>query len=76
MELNELKILFHAGNLTGVNIIKYPMSVEWALEFTRKSFSPALLSSQRSEVRLFKTLDAAFRVAHKLGFIKVTVDAS
>jgi hypothetical protein len=76
MELKELKMLFHAGNLTGVCIVIYPMTIEWAIQVSRRSDTPVYMSSQRSDVRLFKSLDAVFKAVRELGFKKATLDAS
>jgi len=76
MELKELEILFSVGELSSATIVKYPLSNSWALQFSRKKESGIVMSSQRSDVRLFKTIDAAFNAARSVRFIKVMVDGS
>lgn len=76
MELKQLEILFAAGYLTSATAAKYPLSDKWALQFARKSAPDIVMSSQRSEVRLFKTIDAAFNAARSVGFIKIMIDGS
>lgn len=76
MELKELNVLFGAGRLASASILKFPMSDHWVLQINQKSGAPVMLSSQRSDVRLFRTIDAAFKVARDIGFIKVSVESS
>ena len=76
MQHKELALLFEAGNLTAASIVRYPMGNQWALQFKRKGGSPVVMSSQRSEVRLFKTLDSAFSAAKQLGFLTATITKS
>lgn len=73
MLLSELQLLFEAGQLKSCLAVRYALSNEWCLQFDRKGAGPVLMNAQRISPRRFKTLDAAFKAAREVGFIKMEV---
>lgn len=73
MQEAETKLLFDNGILTAAEIVRSPLSDSWIIQLHLKKGAPVNLDSQRSSPRSFKTLDAAFHVAHSIGFREVKV---
>lgn len=73
MLLSELKLLFDSGQLKSCVAVHHALSSEWCLQFDRKGSEPVLMDAQRISPRTFKTLDAAFKAAREVGFIKLEV---
>jgi hypothetical protein len=73
MKEAELRLLFDSGLLKSVTVCRHPMVDSWMLQFERKKGDSIFLDSQRLSPRSFKTLDAAFQIAHDIGFEQVTV---
>jgi hypothetical protein len=73
MHEKEIKLLFDAGVLKAVTILKQPLSSGWYLQFNQKGGDTFVMAAQRTPTRVFKTLDAAFRTVHDIGFEQATV---
>ena len=59
----EIQLLFNAGQLKRVSIIPVIMSQGWCLQFDRTKGQPFAMDAQRASPRVFKTIDAAFKIA-------------
>ena len=73
MLLSESKLLFDSGQLKSCMAVHHALSFEWCLQFDRKGTEPVFMDAQRVSLRIFKTLDAAFKAAREVGFIKIEV---
>ena len=76
MEEKEAAIRLDAGQFKQAVVTPAPMvSGQWVLQLERKDKSIAMVSRQRGGIRYFKTIDAAYRVALKIGFRAISVSS-
>lgn len=68
MKLSKAKDLAEYGVARGVLITPNPMSDGWLLEIVIETGDRKTLETDRGEVRVFKTIDTAFKTAETIGF--------
>lgn len=73
MQEANIRLLFECGTLKSAQITRVPLVDRWCLQFTKKGGGFEVLDSQRVSPRAFKTLDAAFQAANRIGFREVSV---
>lgn len=74
MQLKELQLLFHSGNLKGCDVVRAPLSPgKWSISCNRKNDVPVMLMAQRGNVREFSGLDSALKLVMEIGFNRFTV---
>lgn len=75
MQINEAKIRFDAGQLTGAHILPAVAAERgWTISIDIKGGSYDTIRTKRdTHPREFKTLDAAYRAVREIGFRKATV---
>ncbi len=82
MRMDQLRLLFEAGDLTRAEIVPAPMEPgsvpRWCCQFQRRNGAPVSLDLNRrrhgsDQVRVFSTLDSAFLACRSIGFRAVTV---
>jgi hypothetical protein len=72
----EAAIRFDSGQFKRAIVTPAPLvQGEWVLQLERKDKSTAVISRQRGGVRHFKTIDAAYRTAIKIGFRTISVSS-
>lgn len=78
MQQAELEIRFKAGELTKAIVVPEAFGTDWNLMLQGKNKSTQyIVTPQRDdEPRRFKTIDAAAKVARKIGFIEVSIKFS
>lgn len=85
MRLDQLRLLFEAGNLMAAEIVPAPMEPgpvpRWSCQFRRRNGTTVVLDLNRKrqgadQVRIFNSLDAAFATCRSVGFRAVTVHQS
>ena len=77
MEEKEAVIRFDSGQFKRAIVMPAPMvQNQWVLQLERKDKSTAVISLQRGGVRQFKTIDAAYRVALRIGFRSIAVSSN
>jgi hypothetical protein len=70
----EAVIQFDAGQFRRAVVVPAPRTQgEWMLELQKKDQGAVIISKQRGSLRRFKTIDAACRLAMKIGFRTITV---
>lgn len=76
MELKELKILFDNGVLKRPIITRNVMGEGYIVNVDAKNNNHYCISGQRTkgEPRVFKSIDAAAKNAHDIGFKQVLID--
>lgn len=67
MKLNVAKELFHASAFEYARIVETPMGKGWNLYLCNDS-EVRILSNDKGSERIFKTIEAAFKVAKDIGF--------
>ena len=82
MRLDQLRLLFEAGDLREAEIVPAPLEPGpvplWCCQFRRrnKTIEPLTLNRKRQgvdQVRIFNSLDAAFSACRSVGFQAATV---
>jgi len=82
MRLDQLRLLFDAGDLTRAEIVTAPLergpSPRWCCQFQRRNGVKATLDLNRKrqgadQVRIFNSLDAAFSACQAVGFKAATL---
>lgn len=82
MRLDQLRLLFEAGNLMAAEIVPAPMepgpAPRWCVQFRRRNGSKVALMLNRKQqgresIRIFNGLDAAFSACKSVGFRAATV---
>ncbi len=82
MRLDQLRLLFEAGDLSRPEIVPAPLEPgpvpRWCCQFERRNGATVSLDLNRKrhgseQVRVFNTLDAAFSACRSIGFRAVTV---
>jgi hypothetical protein len=82
MRLDQLRLLFDAGNLMAAEIVPSPLepgpAPRWCCQFRRRNGARVTLDLNRKrhgtdQVRIFNSLDAAFSACQAVGFRAVTV---
>ncbi|MFA0179278.1 hypothetical protein A165_08245 [Vibrio tasmaniensis ZS-17] len=75
MQQGELEIRFQAGELTKAILVPEAFGIDWNLMLRGKNKSTQyIVTPQRGDdARKFKAIDAAAKVARKIGFIEVSV---
>lgn len=82
MRLDQLRLLFEAGNLMAAEIVTAPLEPgpdpRWSCQFKRRNGATVTLDLNRKHqgaevVRIFNSLDAAFRACQQVGFKAVNV---
>lgn len=73
MDEKQLSILFKEGVLMSATLVSNPMGKGYLLQFNSRTGDVYMLSSFRSDARIFKTFDLAARVAQSIGFKSMTV---
>lgn len=68
MKLSRAKDLLEFGVVRGVEITTNPMASGWILQLAGRSGEMHTLETDRGGVRVFKTLDAAFKLCEEIGF--------
>ena len=85
MRLDQLRLLFDAGNLMAADIVAAPLepgpAPRWSCEFHRRNGARVTLDLNRKrqgtdQVRICNSLDAAFATCQAVGFRAVTVHQS
>jgi len=85
MRLEQLRLLFEAGNLMGAEIVPAPLepgpAPRWSCQFRRRNGATVTLDLNRKhqgsdQVRIFNSLDAAFSVCRSVGFREAKVHAA
>lgn len=85
MRLDQLRLLFEAGNLMAADIVPAPLepgpAPRWSCQFRRRNGATVTLDLNRkhqgaNQVRIFNSLDAAFAACQAVGFRSVTVHQS
>lgn len=72
MKLSVARELFHAGVFEQAQIVETPMSEGWNLLLVGQK-ERRMLNNDKDLPRLFKTIEAAYRVAKDLGFNEAVV---
>jgi len=75
VRLDQLRLLFDAGNLMAAEIVPAP---RWSCQFRRRNGARLTLDLNRKrhgtdQVRIFNSLDAAFSACQAVGFRAATV---
>lgn len=82
MRLDQLRLLFEAGNLIAADIVPAPLepgpAPRWSCQFRRRNGATVTLDLNRkhqgaNQVRIFNSLDAAFAACQAVGFRAVAV---
>jgi len=82
IRLDQLRLLFEAGNLMAAEIVPAPLepgpAPRWSCQFRRRNGATVTLDLNRKRqgaevVRIFNSLDAAFSACQAVGFRAVTV---
>jgi len=82
MRMDQLKLLFEAGDLTAAEIVAAPLEPgparRWCCQFRRRNGTRITLELNRKQqgrdqVRIFNSLDGAFSACHTVGFRSMTV---
>jgi hypothetical protein len=75
MEIKDLKIVFDNGGLKKATITKNIMGVGYIVLFDAKDKKNHTISGQRTkgDSRVFKTIDAATKNIHEIGFREITI---
>jgi len=82
MRIDQLRLLFDAGNLMAAEIVTAPLEPgpvpRWCCQFRRRNGATVTLDLNRKrhgsdQVRIFNSLDAAFSACQAVGFRAVTV---
>jgi len=82
MRLDQLRLLFEAGNLMAADIVPAPLepgpAPRWSCQFRRRNGATVALDLNRKRqgmevVRIFNSLDAAFSACQAVGFREVKV---
>ena len=82
MRLDQLRLLFDAGNLMAAEIVPAPLdpgpAPRWSCQFRKRNGATVALDLNRrhqgsAQVRIFNSLDAAFSACQAVGFRAVTV---
>lgn len=82
MRLDQLRLLFEAGDLREAEIVPAPLEpgpvALWCCQFRRRNqtIEPLNLNRKRhgsNQVRIFNSLDAAFSACRSVGFRAATV---
>lgn len=85
MRLDQLRLLFDAGNLMAAEIVPAPMEPgpvpRWCCQFRRRNGATVTMELNRKrhgsdQVRIFNTVDAAFGACRQVGFRAATVSAA
>ena len=84
MRLDQLRLLFEAGDLQSCTLYPAPLepgpAPRWSLHVKRRNGALVVLCLNRKragalQARVFHSLDAAFQAAREIGFIEVRVRA-
>lgn len=82
MRLDQLRLLFEAGDLLAAEIVTAPLEPgpvpRWGCQFRRRNGAMVTLDLNRKhqgadQVRIFNSLDAAFSACRSVGFREVKV---
>lgn len=73
MKLSRAKDLLEFGVLLGAEIVENPMGAGWLLQMKGRSGETHTLETDRGGLRVFKTLDATFKLCEEIGFEKALV---
>lgn len=82
MRLDQLRLLFEAGDLQSCTLLPAPLepgpAPRWTLHVKRRNGALVALCLNRKKLgaeqqRVFHSLDAAFQAAREIGFIEVRV---
>lgn len=75
MELKDLRILFDSGVLTSATVSPNILGGGYIVTIIGKNNKQYVISRQRSksEARIFKSIDAAVKNTHDIGFKTITV---
>lgn len=85
MRMDQLRLLFEAGDIAQAEIVPAPMepsdSPQWCCQFRRRNGTKVALDLNRKrhgsdQVRVFNSLDAAFSACRSIGLRVVTVHQS
>jgi hypothetical protein len=85
VRLDQLRLLFDAGNLMAADIVPAPLepgpAPRWSCQFRRRNGATVTLDINRKrngtdQERIFHSLDAAFSACQGVGFWAVTVHQS
>lgn len=77
MRMDRLKLLFEAGDLTTAEIVTAPLEPgpdpKWIVEFRRRNGARETIALNRKkngadQVRIFSSLDGAFKACQSVGF--------
>lgn len=72
-KISKVKDLFSYKVLTDAMIVPQPMCDGWLLQFRDNESRLLTLETDRGQIRIFKTIDAAFKTAQEVGFQSVKV---
>lgn len=84
MRMDQLRLLFEAGDIAQAEIVPAPLepgnSPRWCCQFRRRNGTTVALDLNRKrhgsdQVRIFNSLDAAFSACQSVGLRMVTVHA-
>ncbi|ROR99937.1 hypothetical protein EDC56_2572 [Sinobacterium caligoides] len=75
MIISECAIYHSAGFLKGARIIPSPTALGWGLELVGR-YKPFMVTRQRGGDCIYKSIDAAFAAATKIGFQEVTIEST
>lgn len=82
MRLDQLRLLFEAGDLLAAEIVTAPLEPgpvpRWCCQFRRRNGARVSLDLNRKhqgadQVRIFNSLDAAFSACRSVGFQAATI---
>lgn len=85
MRMDQLKLLFEAGDLLSAEVVSAPLEPGpvplWCCQFRRRNKAIITLNLNRKRhgtdrVRVFSSLDAAFSACRSVGFCAATVTQS
>lgn len=73
LKLSKAKDLYEFGVIVGAEIVDNPLKAGWLLQIKSRTGEMLTLETDRGGVRVFKTLDAAFKTCEEIGLDRVLV---
>lgn len=67
MKLSKAKDLYEYGVVMGIEIVDNPLKEGWLVQIKSRTGDMSTLETDRGGLRVFKTLDAAFKICEEIG---------